>query len=334
MELKNPEAFSEIVTNNELMLSRFRYIEAIADNDNPVLITGESGVGKELIARAIHRLSHRDGKFVSENIAGLDDTMITDALFGHTKGAYTGAHTIRNGLVEEAQGGTLFLDEIGDMQLNSQVKLLRFIEDNEYRPLGSDSTKTSDARIIIATNVDLGNMIEEGRFRKDLFYRLTYQIDIPPLRERLGDLPYLVEHFVDQTSTALGRKKPTVQKELIVLLRTYNFPGNIRELRNMIENALSQEETQVLTPTYFEEYIGRASGKNEDSAMSFNLEEGQIELSGLSGTFPTLKEIEGRLIEEALRRTEGNQNIAAKLLGISASALSRRLKKREHRRFS
>jgi DNA-binding NtrC family response regulator len=325
MKLRKPEAFFEIITNNEVMLSKFRYIEAIAESSNPVLITGESGVGKELVARVIHKLSNRKGKFVSENIAGLDDTMITDTLFGHVKGAFTDAEVVRKGLAEEARGGTLFLDEIGDMSINSQVKLLRFIEEKEYRPLGTDKAKVSDSRIIIATNANLTKKLEEGKFRKDLFYRLTYQIHIPPLQERLDDLPYLVNHFIEQTSKALGKKKPTVPKELIVLLRTYSFPGNIRELKNMLENALSRNKSRVLSLSYFREYIQNSSDKNINKDTNVDLVGKQIVFSG---EFPTMKEIEDFFVTEALRRTKGNQNVAAKLLGLSPSALSRRLKKR------
>ncbi len=324
MELKNREAFSEIVTNNESMLSKFRYIEAIAESSNPVLITGESGVGKELVANVIHRLSNRQGKFVSENIAGLDDTMVTDTLFGHTKGAFTDAEGVRKGLVEEAAGGTLFLDEIGDMSINSQVKLLRFIEEKEYRPLGTDTVKVSDTRIIIATNANLKEKLEEGKFRKDLFYRLTYQIHIPPLRDRLDDLPHLVDHFAEQTSKALGRKKPTVPKELILLLRTYDFPGNIRELKNMIENALSRSTSKNLSLSYFKEYLQSSSVQDNGKELDINLQGDQI---SLSGKFPKLREIEEYIVAEALKKSNGNQNIAARLLGLSPSALSRRIKK-------
>jgi len=325
MELKNREAFSEIVTNNESMLSKFRYVEAIAESSNPVLISGESGVGKELIANVIHRLSNRQGKFVSENIAGLDDTMITDTLFGHAKGAFTDAEGVRKGLVEEATGGTLFLDEIGDMSINSQVKLLRFIEEKEYRPLGTDKVKLSDARVIIATNANLKEKLEAGTFRKDLFYRLTYQIHIPPLRDRLDDLPYLVDHFVEQTAEALGHKKPTVPQELILLLRTYDFPGNVRELKNMIENALSRSASKNLSLSYFKEYLQSSSYKRVDSDVEVDFPGNSITLPG---KFPKLKEIEDYIVAEALKRSKGNQNIAARLLGLSPSALSRRIKKK------
>ncbi len=327
--LRNPEAFSGIVTRNAVMRSWFGYVESIAGNGNPVLITGESGVGKELAARVIHRLSSRKGKFVTVNMAGLDDTMITDTLFGHARGAFTDADVARRGLVEEASAGTLFLDEIGDMSVTAQVKLLRFIEEREYRPLGTDAVTVSDARIIIATNANLKKKLEEGSFRGDLFYRLTYRVDIPPLRERLEDLPLLVDHFVRQTSQALGRRTPAVPKELVPLLREYTFPGNVRELKNMIENAASRDSSGPLPLSYFRHYLRGGREQGTGPGMSVDLERNRIECSG---ALPTLQAMEDLLLAEALRRARGNQNAAARLLGLSPSALSRRLKKRRERR--
>jgi DNA-binding NtrC family response regulator/signal transduction histidine kinase len=323
-ELRNRDAFAEIITNNENMLSKFRYVEAIAESSNPVLITGESGVGKELVARAIHRLSNRQGKFVCENIAGLDDTMISDTLFGHAKGAFTDAGGVRKGLVEEAQGGTLFLDEIGDMSINSQVKLLRFIEQKEYRPLGADRVRESDARVIIATNADMQEKLEEGTFRKDLFYRLTHQIDIPPLRERPDDLPALVDHFVSRAAAVSDRSPPTVPEDLLLLLRTYDFPGNIRELKNMIENAMSRSPSTSLSLSYFKEYLKTNRASNAGDTPDMGEEANRI---ALPDRIPRLKELEEYAVSEALRRSKGNQTVAARLLGLSPSALSRRIKK-------
>jgi DNA-binding NtrC family response regulator/CHASE2 domain-containing sensor protein len=318
-ELEHPEAFAEIVTRDAAVLAKLKYAESIAANSNPVLITGESGVGKELVARAIHRLSGRTGKFVSENIAGLDDTMVTDTLFGHAKGAFTDAELTRKGLVEEARGGTLFLDEIGDMSVNSQVKLLRLIEEKEYRPLGLDEVRISDARIIIATNVNLEKKLEEGKFREDLYYRLTHHLNIPPLRERTDDLPLLVEHFARMSAEALGVRTPAIPKELILLLACYSFPGNIRELKNMMDNALGRNKARSLPLGFFKEYIRSNSNKRAELGVQLPF----------TDRFPTLKELDSFLMAEALRRTGGNQSSAAKLLGLSASALSRRLNRQE-----
>jgi len=184
-KLEHPEAFSEIVTNSASMRSIFQYIEAISISPQPLLITGETGVGKELVAKAVHSLSNRKGAFIPVNIAGLDDTVFADTLFGHCKGAFTGAEQTRSGLVEQASGGTLFLDEIGDLNTASQVKLLRLLQDGEFFPLGSDVSKRSDARMVVATNQDLHALQESGKFRKDLYYRLcSHHIHIPPLRDR------------------------------------------------------------------------------------------------------------------------------------------------------
>ena len=196
-KVDQPEAFSEIITVSSRMDSIFQYIEAVAASPRPVLITGETGVGKELIARVVHKLSNRPGAFTPVNVAGLDDNVFTDTLFGHRKGAFTDAREARGGLLEQASGGTLFLDEIGDLSPASQVKLLRLLQEGEYLPLGSDVAKRSDARIVVATNQDLENLLSAKKFRKDLYYRLCdHHIRIPPLRDRLEDLPVLVEHFL------------------------------------------------------------------------------------------------------------------------------------------
>jgi transcriptional regulator with GAF, ATPase, and Fis domain len=197
--LENPSAFAEIITQNPKMLDIFQYMEAIASTHQPVLIMGETGVGKELFAKAIHTLSGLQGKLVPVNVSALDDTVFSDILFGHKKGAFTGADKVRQGLIELATKGTLFLDEIGDLSLMSQIKLLRLLQDGDYLPLGSDEQKYTDARFVIATNKALWALQKTGQFREDLIYRLnSHQIKIPPLRERFGDIPILVRYFVNQ----------------------------------------------------------------------------------------------------------------------------------------
>ncbi|MGD8472205.1 MAG: sigma-54 dependent transcriptional regulator, partial [Desulfobacteraceae bacterium] len=239
-KLEKPEAFSEIITISTSMRSIFQYIEAIASSPRPVLITGETGVGKELVAKAVHALSNRAGDFIPVNVAGLDDHVFADTLFGHKKGAFTDAREARSGLIERATGGTLFLDEIGDLSTASQVKLLRLLQEGEFFPLGSDVAKRSDARIVVATNQDLDKLQSSGQFRKDLYYRLgDHQIHIPPLRRRREDLALLVDHFLEKASKVLDKKKPTPPVELVTLLSTYHFPGNIRELESMIFDAVS-----------------------------------------------------------------------------------------------
>ena len=195
-QLEYPQVFAPIVTNNRAIKSIFKYVEAIAKTSQPVLITGETGVGKELLVKALHETSQRKGSLVSVNVAGLDDNTFSDTLFGHKKGAFTGANKNRKGIVEQAVNGTLFLDEIGDLSEISQVKLLRLLQEREYFPLGVDQPKSMYARMVVATNQELNVLQKSGKFRKDLYFRLcAHHIHIPPLRERLDDLPLLLDSF-------------------------------------------------------------------------------------------------------------------------------------------
>jgi DNA-binding NtrC family response regulator len=324
-KLEHPEAFSEIVTNSASMRSIFQYIEAIAISPQPLLITGETGVGKELIAKAVHSLSNRKGDFIPVNIAGLDDTVFSDTLFGHWKGAFTGAEQARNGLVERASAGTLFLDEIGDLNTSSQVKLLRLLQDGEFFPLGSDVSKRSDARMVVATNQDLHALQTSGTFRKDLFYRLcSHHIHIPPLRDRREDFPFLIEHFLEKASKTLAKKKPTPPEELLTLLSTYDFPGNIRELESMVFDAVSSHRSGKLSMEVFKSHIYQKHPTLE--ADSRQLISEKSTLISFSERLPTLKQAEQLLISESLRRSNNNQSIAALSLGISRQALNKRLK--------
>jgi DNA-binding NtrC family response regulator len=324
---KRPEspAFEGLVTADERMLSVMRYVETIAASPKPILIIGESGTGKELMAQAVHRLSGRSGPLVSLNIAGLDDTMFSDSLFGHHRGAFTGADSDRGGLIERAEGGTLFLDEIGELSQMSQVKLLRLIEDKRYYPLGADLPRSSSAAIVTATNRDLRAASGTGAFRLDLFYRLqTHLVQLPPLRERPGDLSILVAHFVRQSAERLGRSLPSIPDELALLLETYDFPGNVRELESMVFDAMSGLKGGVLGLESFRRKILRGTGVRNP------LE--KIAAGGESTRFsswerlPTLRQASDELMAEALRRAKGNQGIAADLLGISRTALNKRLK--------
>lgn len=321
-DLEQPEAFAEIITASSKMQTLFAYIEAVAKSREPVLITGESGVGKESIAQAVHQLSRPDAPLVTVNVAGLDDTVFSDTLFGHLKGAFTGADRARAGMIEEAGGGTLFLDEIGDLSLQSQVKLLRLLQEGEYQPLGSDRPKRSTARIVVATNRDLTQMQAEGSFRKDLFYRLqAHHVQIPPLRERKEDLPLLLDHFLEEAATVLNKKKPTPPAELLTLLALHSFPGNIRELRAMVFDAVSLHCNKKLSMSTFEKAIGLTT-ENVDSP--------ELQ-AGNEVTFheqlPSLKRVADLLVLEAMQRTNGNQSMAAKLLGITQPSLSSRWKK-------
>jgi len=323
--IERPEVFVEIVTNHETMKAIFQYVEAISVTSQPVLITGETGVGKELMAIAIHRLSCLKGSFVAVNVSGLDDNLFADTLFGHKKGAFTGADGARGGLVEHASGGTLFLDEIGDLSISSQIKLLRLIQEGEYLPLGCDAVKKTDVRIVVATNQDLHELMRQGRFRKDLYYRLqTHHVHIPPLRERLSDLPLLVDLFLDRASTSLGKKKPTPPPELFTLLSAYDFPGNIRELDSMIFDAVSKHKSRKLSLDLFKNRIFKESPPEiEEESKEYKKEHPALLFAGI---LPSIKEATQALIAEAMKRANGNQSIAARFLGISQQALSRRLK--------
>jgi len=321
--LEHPEAFSAIVTGDKSMRSIFQYLEAVAASSQPILVTGESGVGKELVVRALHQLSGRKGELVAVNVAGLDDAMIADTLFGHLKGAYTGAGEARRGMIEQAGEGTLFLDEIGDLGLASQVKLLRLLQESEYYPIGSDRPRRMRARVVVATHQDLAARQSAGEFRKDLYYRLrTHHVHIPPLRQRKGDIPLLLDHFLEEACREFGKKKPTLPKELAVLLAAYDFPGNVRELKAMVCDAVSTHRGGVLSMDAFIKAFGElaphaspAQAASPDSNPFFGAER-----------LPGFNEVIDLLVSEAVRRAEGNQSNAARLLGVSQPTLSKRLK--------
>jgi DNA-binding NtrC family response regulator len=332
--LKRRDVFDGIVTRNSQMLALFQYAEAIAQTSEPVLITGETGVGKDLIARAIHTLSNCRGSLVAVNVAGLDDNVFSDTLFGHAKGAFTGAEKPRSGLIEQATGGTLFLDEIGDLTSASQAKLLRLLQEGDYFPLGQDVPRRNTARIISATNRDLWQWVEQGAFRKDLNYRLrTHHIHLLPLRERLDDVPLLVDHFLRAAAAQLNQPKPQIPDRLLTLLSGYSFPGNVRELRMMVFDAASQNTQRVLSLEPFKRYIAQREsesdqlGLNRLSLSAMPLPDDRSAPVNFAATLPTLKQATELLIKEAMQRSKGNQSAAAKLLGVSQQAVSKRLKK-------
>lgn len=322
-QLEHPEAFADIVTASPKMVALFRYIESIAPSMQPVLIRGETGVGKELVARAIHRLSGRPGPFVAVNVAGLDDNVFSDTLFGHIKGAFTGAEGARPGLVEKAADGTLFLDEIGDLSQGSQVKLLRLLQEHEYMPLGQDSLQLSNARVIASTHADLWELQQQGRFRKDLHYRLrTHLLRIPALRDRREDLAVLVAVFADQAAQSLSKPEPAISADLLDLLASHAFPGNVRELQAMIFDAVAQQKTNILPLDVIRSHMDRATRDRSacpDGSWGAELH--------FPDPLPTLKEAACKLVQEAMRRAGHNQSAAAALLGISQQALSKRLKR-------
>ena len=323
--VRHPEVFEAIVTSDRGMLAVFAYVEAVAKSPQPLLITGESGVGKELVARAVHRLSGCRGKLVTVNVAGLDDTVFADTLFGHLRGAFTGAEQVRRGMVEEAADGTLFLDEIGDLSISSQVKLLRLLQEGEYFPLGSDLPKRLKARIIVATHQNLQEKERQGKFRRDLYYRLrTHQIHLPPLRERAGDIPLLLDHFLEQAARELGKKKPTPPKGLAQYLATYCFPGNIRELRSMVFDAVTVHTDRMLP---MDAFVKAIEPLRSECPAAVPGAPARNPFAGFD-QLPTFSDAAAFLVMEAMDRSGGNQTLAARLLGISQPALSKRLKMR------
>jgi DNA-binding NtrC family response regulator len=294
-----------------------------------VLISGDTGVGKEQIARSVHELSGCRGEFVAVNVAGLDDSMFSDTLFGHKKGAFTGADLAREGLIARAEGGTLFLDEIGDLNEMSQIKLLRLLQEKEYYPAGSDIARKSDARLVLATNRDLQIRIAEGKFRNDLYYRLcTHQINIPPLRERRDDIPRLLDHILAKAAASLNKKKPVPPPELAVQLSLYPFPGNVRELETMVFDAVTRHSSGVLSMESFRGKIGAEWLVHPSTEASPHSDE-EHALAGIFGHFPTIDEAEHYMIGEAMHIARGDQGIAAKLLGMGRQTLNKRLMARK-----
>jgi two-component system response regulator HydG len=277
-------------------------LSMVAPTDATVLILGESGVGKELIAQSIHENSPRRTKpFIALNVAALNENLVESELFGHIKGAFTGAVSNRKGRVEEADEGTLFLDEVGELPHAVQAKLLRFLQEKSYEPVGSSRTVFSNVRIVAATNQDLEKMVDEGKFRQDLYFRLAvFPVDIPSLRDRTTDIPILTEHFMKKYSERFQKKISKISKGYIKKLLNYSFPGNIRELENLVERSIILAREDTLT----EELLPVLSVDNT----------------------PKLKELEKENIFAALKGCDGNKTRAAENLGISRRALYYKLK--------
>jgi transcriptional regulator with PAS, ATPase and Fis domain len=310
--LKHPEAFASIIAADEAMALIFHQVEAVAGTDYSVVINGESGTGKEMLARVIHQLSHRStAPFCAVNMASFSKTLFEDEFFGHAKGAYTDAGADRRGFFEAASGGTLFLDEITELDPALQAKLLRVIEEREFYRLGSTEIRSVDVRIIAATNRDIGEEILNGRFRADLFYRInTYNIKIPPLRERKRDILPLARHFLRIHAKSNRKKIIDIAPELGERLLGYVFPGNVRELENMIAAAVLLEKGKYLSLA-----AARMLLPYEGPERRRNVE------------LLTLEELERNHIERVLEVTSGNRPKAAKILGINPSTIYRKLEK-------
>jgi two-component system response regulator AtoC len=286
-------------------------LEVLAPSANRLLITGESGTGKELFARGFHKLSGRsEGPFVAINCAAIPENLLESELFGHEKGAFTGAHKRRNGLFEQAEGGTLFLDEIGDMPLALQAKLLRVLESGEVRRVGGDRSTIVDVRVVAATAKNLSLAVDSGEFRKDLMYRLdVFQLHIPPLRERLEDLPALVSFLVAKICASHGKPVPTISAAATSILESSAWPGNVRQLENAMERAVLLCRGGEVEPSDLPSGLSGAGGLTasiDDAALSIKVR---------------IPELERELIAAALLRAGGNKSRAAKLLEISYKAL-------------
>jgi DNA-binding NtrC family response regulator len=298
--------FEEIIGKSKSINRVLEMIKNVSSTPATVLITGESGTGKELIARAIHKNSlPKNGPFVVVNCAAFSLNLLESELFGHEKGAFTGAVSLRIGRFEMAHGGTIFLDEIGEMDLSIQTKLLRVLQEKEFERVGSSKSIKVDVRILTATNKDLEKEVEKGRFREDLFYRINvFNIDVPPLRERKEDIPLIVGHLIGKYNKILNKKVKKVSAKAMELLLDYNYPGNIRELENIVERSMIMAKDEVIDEKYF----------------NFISKETYIEKKG------TLKDIEKELIIKYLIKNNANRTHTAKLLGISRRSLQNKIK--------
>jgi len=311
--------FPELIGRSSALLRVLRLVERVAATRVSVLILGESGTGKELVGRAIHRLSGRDGRFVSENCAAIADSLLEGELFGAERGAYTGAGSARAGLIEEADGGTLFLDEIAEMGGPLQSKLLRVLQEREVRRLGSSSSRPVDFRLVSATHRDIDLRVADGSFRADLLFRIdVVRVELPPLRERTGDVPLLAEHFLAGFAGAHGRPVPEMEPAAIEILERFPWPGNVRELRNEIERAFALSPGRIgpeaLSPRLRQTAIPHPLSRQIRDQIGSDLD--RLE-----------RVVCGGVVRDVLRETGGNKAEAARRLGIPKTNLYRRLER-------
>jgi len=309
--------FGEIVGTSESMIKVFDKIIKVAQSDSSVLVYGESGTGKELVARAIHFQSNRkEGPFVKVNCGALAEGVLESELFGHERGSFTGAMKRRHGRFELANKGSIFLDEIGDVPIPTQVKLLRVLQERELERVGGEETLTVDVRVIAATNKNLMAMVEDGKFREDLYYRLNIiPLELPPLRQRLEDIPILVEHFLRKKSSQLNKEQPSVSEKAIQELKNYSWPGNVRELENVIERAVVLCEREEISLTDLPILLG------DPSRTTLRLLKEDLPL------VEALEDLERQLIARALEKAKGVKTEAARILGLKTSALYYKLEK-------
>jgi len=313
-ELEGRWRLGDMVSRSAAMQRIFDILPDVAASESTCLILGESGTGKELLARAIHSMSPRNaGPFVAVSCGALPDSLLESELFGYVKGAFTGATGDREGRLAAAEGGTLFLDEIGDISPAMQVKLLRVLQEKTYEPLGSNETVEADVRVVAATHRDLGAMVEQGSFRRDLYYRVNVvDLRLPALRERREDIPLLVDRFIERFNVLWARSVPGISDDALAVLMAHDFPGNIRELENAIERA----------------FVLCGDGPIRPEHLPAEMAAGASSLPpGAAPETATLEDMEKAMILDALRKTDGNKAAAARRLGIHKSTLFRKLKK-------
>ena len=318
-QLEERVSFENIIGQSGAMQAVLRLVRKVVATDVTVLICGESGTGKELIAQAIHYNSpRRDKPFVRLNCVAIPDSLLESELFGHERGAFTGAVARKLGKFELANGGTIFLDEIGDMSLHTQAKILRVLQEREFERVGGSETIKIDVRIVAATNKNLARAVEEGSFREDLYYRLNvFSINLPPLRERKEDIPPLVEHFVRRNVVELGKPLVGFTAEAMNILLAYDWPGNVRELENYVQRAAVMAESEFIGPECLPPHLLTFKPKVQE----------ELELEPGRSLDEMLEGVERKLIRAALQRTGGVQSRAAKLLGITERSLWHRIKK-------
>ncbi|HVY27863.1 MAG TPA: sigma-54 dependent transcriptional regulator [Polyangiaceae bacterium] len=317
-----PESMHGVIGLSESLVEVYRVIDRVADTTCTILITGESGTGKELVARAVHKASPRASKaFVAVNCGAIPEALLESELFGHARGAFTGAHANKVGRIALAEGGTLFLDEIGEMPMSLQVKLLRVLQAREYSPVGDNRTLKADVRIVAATNVNLENAVAAGTFREDLYYRLNViHLTVPALRERSEDVPMLVQHFLKKAKERVGRTKITgVSRAAAQILADYQWPGNVRELENTVERAVLLCQGELIEP---KDLPQRLCGLGVEKRMSPRLPDTGLDLRNAVESF------ENQLIRQALERTKWNKKQAASLLGLNRTTLVEMLKRK------
>ena len=323
-QLKEKYKFESFISHSPIMDEVLSIAARAADSKATVLITGESGTGKEVLAKSIHFVSSRKDKpFIAVNIPALPETLLESELFGHEKGAFTGAEKAKKGRFELADSGTIFLDEIGDIPINLQVKLLRVLQEPQIERLGSTESINIDVRIIAATHQNLEEKIKEGTFREDLYYRLNIvSLNIPPLRNRKEDVLPLIEYFTEKYGKENGRQKLSLSKEAVDLLIKYNFPGNIRELENIIERAVVLSRADIIT---LNDLPGNVKGFKAEADINSNRDSNLIE---------QVEELEKKLIFDALSKTNGNQSQAGRLLGLTERNLRYKMQKYGIKKFS